>query len=156
MPLNHFKFPFEGVAQASLVPRPLPIREGLFNRLYIHATSRQGVGVWCYNIILVNWCGKNFQNAITSVDSQNFHRRHKTTLIVHVSKIIPDSYLVPVSVYTNTCSHSNECVILYIALYTILNNTGIATVGPRRPCMAPSLLSCFSVVSISWFTLILQ
>ena len=64
----NFNAPKPCVAQASLVPRPLPIRKGAgpgdkarhmlafsINYIAIHAASRQGAGVWC-NIILVNWC----------------------------------------------------------------------------------------------------
>ena len=35
--------------------------------------------------------------------------------------------------------------------YIMNNITGIATMGPRG-VMAPSLLSCFGAVSMSWFT----
>ena len=47
-----------------------------------------------------------------------------------------------------------DCHIAYklnSTVMTVATSTGVATMGPRG-AMAPSLLSCFSAVSMSWFT----
>ena len=43
------------------------------------------------------------------------------------------------------------CACERVCSQFVHNRTGVATMGPRG-AMAPSLLSCFSAVSMSWFT----